>query len=192
MARPRSFDEDAALSAAMHAFRAHGFRNLSIKDIERATGLTSGSLYNAYRDKEGVFRAAVDHYVRHVIAARLETFAGPQATLDDLKGLLTSLFEMPQADGFGCLVTNSAIEFGSGPSPASDSIRQGLDLVDQAVRAVLRRHLPAEHAETAASRLILLYHGLLAMSRAGRADDAARAAVEAEFHYLKSLQTNQR
>ena len=43
MVRNRSFREEEVLSAAMEAFRRNGYGGVSIKDLERATGLTSGS-----------------------------------------------------------------------------------------------------------------------------------------------------
>jgi TetR/AcrR family transcriptional regulator, transcriptional repressor for nem operon len=53
MGRKRSFDETKVLESAMHAFRRHGYAGISIKQLEEATGLSSGSLYNAYRGLRG-------------------------------------------------------------------------------------------------------------------------------------------
>lgn len=192
MARPRAFDEDKVLDAAMHCFRAIGFRNASIRDLERATGLTSGSLYNAYGDKDGLFRAAFDRYLRIVVLPRMQAFAGAGKTLDDLEQLYLSLFEMPYADGFGCLVVNSAVEFGSAPSVASDGVTLGLDTVEGAIRSVLSRELPAGSAEANTNRLMLIYQGLLVASRAGRADAAVAAAISEEFRHLRTLASTKR
>ena len=87
----REFDEQRVLDGAMHAFRRAGFGALSIKDLEQATGLSSGSLYNAYGNKEALFRAAFDHYVETIIRVRLDAYAGPEAKLDQLEHLLLSL-----------------------------------------------------------------------------------------------------
>ena len=186
MARPRTFNEDKVLSAAMHCFRSAGFRNASVKDLEHATGLTSGSLYNAYGDKDGLFRAALDHYLKTVVLPRVSVFAGDHAGLDDLELLYLSLFELPYADGFGCLVVNSAVEFGTDRSVVSDGIARGLDAVEAGIRSVLGRCLPAAGVDTAVSRLMLIYQGLLVASRAGRADAAVAAAIIEEFRALRA------
>ena len=48
MGRPRSFDENAALTGAMEVFRRKGYVAVSIRDLEEATGLKAGSIYNSY------------------------------------------------------------------------------------------------------------------------------------------------
>jgi len=117
MGRPRTFDEDTVLTAAMYAFRREGYARISVTRLEQATGLRTSSLYNAYGDKAGLFERALDHYVTTFIEPRLSAYAGPDATLEDLEGLFLSLLEPPLNDGFGCLVINSAVELGDDPSP---------------------------------------------------------------------------
>src|SRR5690242_9520110 len=101
MGRTRTFDRDAVLFAAANAFRQRGFRDVSITELEKATGLVSGSIYNAFGDKAGLFRAALHHYVRGFVKQRLDAFAGESATLEDLEGLILSTLEPPLSDGFG-------------------------------------------------------------------------------------------
>ena len=188
MARPRSFDTSAVLSAAMHCFRRQGYERVSIKDLEQATGLTSGSLYNTYGSKDGLFRSALGHYVETVVRGRIGAFAGPAASLDDLEQLFLSIWEMPQADGFGCLVTNSAVEFGPGvPSFAADKVAEGLAVAADGIRAVLVRTLGSERGEQEAAHLALVYHGVLVLSRSGTLSDAHRQSINATFDRLRRL-----
>lgn len=187
MARPRTFDEHAVLNGAMHCFRAVGFHNASIRDLEAATGLTSGSLYNAYGDKNGLFRAAMQHYLETVITPRLKDHAGADAGLDRLEQLYLSILEPPYADGKGCLVINAAIEFGASPSIASDGVAAALDGVENGIRAVLERCIPPEHVQASTMRLVLIYQGLLVTSRAGRAGSGVAAAIADEFQRLRCL-----
>lgn len=188
MARPRSFDADAVLSAAMHCFRRQGYERVSIRDLEQATGLTSGSLYNSYGSKDGLFRAALDHYVAVVVRGRIAGFAGPDATLDDLERLFLSIWEMPQADGFGCLVTNSAVEFGPDAPPfAADKVAEGLSTAADGIRSVLVRALGPERGGEEAAHLALVYHGVLVLSRSGTLTDGHRHAIRAAFDRLRRL-----
>jgi TetR/AcrR family transcriptional regulator, transcriptional repressor for nem operon len=46
MSRPKTYDEEKLLRAAMQTFRERGYGGTSIKDLEQATGLRSGSLYH--------------------------------------------------------------------------------------------------------------------------------------------------
>jgi AcrR family transcriptional regulator len=62
MARPRSFDRDAALDKAMRLFWEHGYEQTSIADLTRELGISAPSLYAAFGDKRTLFEAAVARY----------------------------------------------------------------------------------------------------------------------------------
>jgi len=68
MARPREFDETKALDQALTVFWSKGFDGASITDLTEATGLARASLYAAFGDKEGLFRAAVQRYLTKIAA----------------------------------------------------------------------------------------------------------------------------
>lgn len=185
MGRTRSFDESAVLTGAMMAFREHGFAGASVRDLERATGVSAGSLYNAFGDKDGLYRAAFEHYFKLVIDPRLCA----AETLEDLEAAFLALFEPPMTDGFGCLVINGVIEFGAKASaPAADLITRGLNTVDQSLERVVQRALGA-NAGHAARRLGLIYQGLLVLSRSGRPMDPFIPAIREEFERLRALRS---
>lgn len=60
--RPRSFDRDAALDAAMEVFWEKGFEGASLADLTGAMGINPPSLYAAFGDKEGLFLESVRRY----------------------------------------------------------------------------------------------------------------------------------
>jgi AcrR family transcriptional regulator len=62
--RPRGFDRDAALEAAMFLFWRKGFAATSMSDLCDAMGISSPSLYAAFGSKEALYLEAVEHYVR--------------------------------------------------------------------------------------------------------------------------------
>ena len=187
MGRPRSFDDTTVLDAAVDVFRREGFSRASVSRLERATGLSTSSLYHAFGDKDALFERAVDHYVATFVTPRLETFAGPTASLEDLEQLFLSLLAPPLDDGFGCLVINSALELGG--DRAVDGVVKGLRAVTDHLDAVLLR----ETGDTTdATALALLYQGLLVQSRAGLTTHRHRDAVSREFARLRARREDPR
>ena len=61
--RPRQFDEDRALDAAVALFASNGFTASSLSELTKATGLSVSSLYKAFGDKDGVFLRALERYI---------------------------------------------------------------------------------------------------------------------------------
>lgn len=104
------FDRDAALDAAAALFWRKGFDCASIQDLEIATGLGRGSLYNAFGDKEALFLAALERYAETVSAPLLRHLETPdiRAGLEAMLAELVARIDRTETPP-GCLVTNTCI-----------------------------------------------------------------------------------
>ncbi|MCY1126913.1 TetR/AcrR family transcriptional regulator [Frigidibacter sp. RF13] len=184
MPRTREFDEEKVLTAAMHAFRKRGYAGNSIKDLSAATGLTTGSIYNSYGDKDGLFAAALEHYNRTVLARRIAAYAATGRGIDGLKTLFLTLLQEPDGGSYGCLITNTAVEFGGGapvPGPTVAGLATLRDLFADRLGAA---GLPGPAVEAGAMRLLALYQGVLVLIRAGEDKESLARMIEAEFDGL--------
>ena len=113
MGRVQTFDTDEVVRAVRALFWDRGFEEVSVPEIETATGLRRSSLYHAFGSKRGLFDAAVQSYLDEVIRPRLRPLAGPDvqpgALLDYLHGL-RAVFAGGRVPALrsGCLLLNAA------------------------------------------------------------------------------------
>jgi AcrR family transcriptional regulator len=189
MGRSREYDEGSVLMGAMEAFRRKGYAAVSIRDLEVATGLKGGSLYNSYGDKAGVFAAAFGHYNQVVLRARITRYAPEAAGLAGLRRLFLTLLAEPGGGAYGCLITNSAVEFGGGsalPANASEGLTILSETFEQRLNAIARNGQRRASATTklAAAKLLALYQGILVLIRAGWDKRILKAMINAEFSQL--------
>ena len=112
MARPREFDEAAALEAAMECFWRRGYEATSLRDLTSSMGLTAPSLYNAFGGKQELFTRALERYLDRTTRdrlRRLEQSLGPKAALHRF---FAEIIEHSISDRQrkGCFLINSALE----------------------------------------------------------------------------------
>ena len=115
MARPKEFDAEKVLATAADVFWRRGYEVVSIQDLEAATGLGRGSLYNAFGDKEGLFIAALDRYIERHGAAPFRHLSNPDVRQGIQRLLEAIIARMSDpANPRGCLLTNTSLAFGTG------------------------------------------------------------------------------
>jgi AcrR family transcriptional regulator len=88
MGRPRSFDRDRALDAALSVFWEHGYDMTSISLLTGALGIGAPSLYAAFGDKETLFTEALELYLRTYAAFTLHALAEEPRARDAVERLL--------------------------------------------------------------------------------------------------------
>ncbi|WP_062428260.1 TetR/AcrR family transcriptional regulator [Herbidospora daliensis] len=112
MARIREFDTEAAVEAAMWAFRRTGFEGTSIQDLVEATGVGRGSLYAAFGNKEGLYLAAVDRYRDKYALPLIEELRYGLPARELIHGILLDVVDEIVADGsrHACLMVSAAVE----------------------------------------------------------------------------------
>lgn len=72
--RPKKFDDDKALLAAIEVFWAKGYDGASMKDLTGAMGINAPSLYAAFGDKHSLYLQAIDRYMSDDACAPLVAF----------------------------------------------------------------------------------------------------------------------
>ena len=88
MARPKTFDKDRALEAAVNTFRKHGYEATSAEMLVRAMGIGRQSLYDTFGDKWQLYRMAVHHYSTVQTTAHIAALRGPTRAIDGIKAMV--------------------------------------------------------------------------------------------------------
>jgi TetR/AcrR family transcriptional repressor of nem operon len=172
MARTREFDTEAAASRAMELFWTRGYEATSVRDLTQHLGIGQGSLYAAFGDKDGLYRAALERYRTTLAAAALRSLKEGADVRSAIRTMLTERVRIAaEHDGRGCLVVNAACERLPGDPSIRRIVRDVQDASRDALAEVLR--IAMERGEVAAQRdphtlaafLVTFLNGLLVSSK---------------------------
>ena len=141
--RPRAFDPDKALDAALRVFWGKGYDGASLSDLTEAMGINKPSLYAAFGDKQELFRKVVERYVRQQSILWEAAFRGPSARMG-LERILNAAadFLTSAQNPHGCLLVQSALAC----DEKSECIKKELAARRSDSDAMLRARL--QHAQT--------------------------------------------
>lgn len=109
MARPKEFDDEVAIDAAIGVFREHGYEGTSAQMLVDAMGIGRQSLYNTFGDKWGIYRAAVRRYSLCESSAHRLALADRPKAVDGIRAMLERVVGEAEQ---GCLGVGSIVEFG--------------------------------------------------------------------------------
>jgi AcrR family transcriptional regulator len=198
MARPRSFDRDAALACALEAFWRHGYDQTSINDLTEAMGIKPPSLYAAFGDKQALYLASLEHFRTHMAVLYEQAIrAEPTVRGRVLAFLRLAIDRYTSGDAArGCMAVCTA----TADATTEPRIREALAAIvrelDEAYAASLRiardrGELPATADITTLAQMLAATQQTLAVrARAGVPKPAleriARAAVDLVFDQRSS------
>ncbi|PIP98182.1 MAG: hypothetical protein COW75_01350 [Rhodobacterales bacterium CG18_big_fil_WC_8_21_14_2_50_71_9] len=180
--RPRRVAEAEALEAAMRVFWARGYTAASVEELTQATGLNRSSLYHQWRDKRGLFMAAVERYAAtrlRAVAAALDTGATLAESLDAFFAAVTDL-ALDRDGGGGCLVSCALAEAAALDPDLAQALAVRFDAVEERLAARIARAGPGEappgtDPAALAALLAAVARGMMLRARAG----AGRGALSA-------------
>lgn len=174
--RPRLFDADAALDAALLAFWTKGYVSTSLDDLTRAMRVGRPSLYAAFGDKRRLFLAVLNRYAERARAALAPTLMAR----GDLEGALTGFFRAAidfytaGPEPLGCLISSvAALEAKSEPFIGEALAAHSAwtrDLFERRFQSARDADEIARDADLAAMAFVaaLLLQGIGAQARVGQ------------------------
>jgi AcrR family transcriptional regulator len=185
MGRPRQFDVEQALDAAVGLFWRKGYEGTSYSDLTEAAGVERPALYAAFGNKEALFRRALSRYYERYLAYVPEALARPTSR-EVVEHLLFSAADLHTRypDHPGCLYINGALAAADDTEP----VRQALVDARAAGEKMLRERLQRAKAEgdlpetarpeALAAFVMAVAHGMAVQAKAGFRRDMLEAVAE--------------
>lgn len=150
--RPKVFDREAALDKAMTLFWQYGYEATSLSDLVEATGAKAPTLYAEFVNKEGLFRAVLDHYINR-FASKNEAclFCDEQTLLEALRHYFTAVatcFTSKDTPA-GCFMINTSAALAASSKEIAKTIKSRHAVQEQTLCQFLqlrqaRGEIPAE------------------------------------------------
>ncbi|WP_394839771.1 TetR/AcrR family transcriptional regulator [Pendulispora rubella] len=197
--RPRSFDRQQALEAAMQVFWTKGYKGTSMADLTHALGINSPSLYAAFGSKEALFREAIELFTsdtqRYNVLNGLEEASTAREGIERMLRDTAVNFSQPASPG-GCFITLAAIHKDCDEletDPIFEELRTmrayPIERVRERVaRAIAEGELPSSVDPAAiASFYITFQQGMSLRARDGASRDALLALAESGMRAWDAL-----
>ncbi|MEV5242326.1 TetR/AcrR family transcriptional regulator [Streptomyces cinnamoneus] len=180
MARPRKFDEEQAVDAALEAFWATGYEATSTQELCEATGLGRSSIYNTFHSKRDLFRRALGLYIDRRTGELTELLDSDLTIHAKIGTMLARVVAEESEHDRGCFFVNSAIELADRDAEVAQELerdyRRRLDALTAAIESGRRDGDidGGKDARALAHFVIATVSGIRVSARAG----ADRAALE--------------
>jgi AcrR family transcriptional regulator len=194
--RPRSFDRQEALCAALRLFREQGYEGTSIADLQKALGgLSPPSIYAAFGSKEALFKEALALYTSQTRARVSRAIEDAPSTKAAVEAMLRAAVRgtTESDEPRGCLLVQGALTC----SPSSSDVQQYLhEQRLEGHRMLLRRlkdgvaagDIPSRTDVAAlASFYTTIIHGISIQAKDGASRASLMSAVDCAMAAWDSL-----
>ncbi|KMP12317.1 hypothetical protein UR09_01500 [Candidatus Nitromaritima sp. SCGC AAA799-A02] len=110
--RPKNFEENEALDAAMQVFWEKGYEATSIQDLVDRMGINRFSIYESFGNKHELFLSACNQYKELMTEQRLQRLRTGESGMLAIRDFFSMAMKKPTRAGKakGCLITNSIVE----------------------------------------------------------------------------------
>ncbi len=195
MARPREFEEQEVLDAAIQCFWTRGYEATSVRDLADKMGIAGASLYNAFGDKRSLFHKALDCYAEQSFRDRVKRLEGLMPPRQAIGVFFAEIIERSLSDPHrkGCMLVNSALEVAP-HDPEFERIVAGILLE---VEAFFRRSVEAgqkdgtiaalQSADDLARLLLGVLLGIRVLARVRPERDLLQGLVRPVFALLDGM-----
>lgn len=171
--RPREFDTELALGAALRVFWAKGYEGASLCDLTDEMGITRPSLYAAFGNKEALFRQALDLYERDKLTYIGDAIEAPTARAVAERLLMGSVDAATTGDCKGCMGVIASVACQSVEPSIRDDVNARAESSRRAIIARMQQAIDAgefrvaTEAEAITRYLLAIMQGISVQAQSG-------------------------
>ena len=172
--RPREFDTDEAVDAAMDLFWRQGYASTSIQDLVDHLHVGRGSIYDTFESKHGLWVRALTKYCDEGTRAMVDVLDQRGPLIPRLRSALVALVDQDLGDSArrGCMLVNAAMETIPRDTVVESLAVENFRHIERALERAIRRaqsdqEIPASvDPADAAAFLLTVIEGLRVVAKA--------------------------
>jgi AcrR family transcriptional regulator len=192
MARPKEFEDEAALEQAIEVFSAHGYEGTSTDELLLVMGISRQSMYNTFGDKKRLYLEALRRYIASSVSEQIRALRAHASPLKGIEALVDFAVSRAVADPDPkCLGISAICEFGRSDSEVTIIT----EVASKTLLSALERRIAEAKAEgeigkgvspqTAAQFLSAMLAGIKIAARAGAIEGNLRGIARIALRGIK-------
>ena len=183
--RPREFDVEVALGAALRVFWTKGYEGASLTDLTEAMQITRPSLYAAFGNKEALFKQALDLYETEKLS-----YVGAALAAETARGVASNLLygaidTVTGGDCRGCMGVIASVACQSVEESIRDDVTRRTESSRNALVARMQRALDegdfatSVEAEAITRYLLAVMQGMSVQAGSGASREQLQQVADA-------------
>lgn len=173
--RPKEFDTEKALNAAMLQFWIDGYEATSLQNLLKTMGLSKSSLYQTFGSKHNLFLSCIDNYQRTMVKTLNHQLDASPSGMDFIQAILLEIINEAslKTGKKGCLLVNTINELSQQDKQVAKSVYNSTAKLTKVFSRAIERCKqdgivdPDSNTDTLANYLITNISGLRTMVKGG-------------------------
>ena len=191
--RPKKFNEETALQAAVNVFWSKGYNGASMKDLTTAMQINSPSLYATYGDKETLFLKTVEYYMAGHNCTPLDAFEQEPDVRIAVRKFFKEIITYATKDenkGRGCFLSSCVATCAETVEGAKPLLQQAIHESENRIARRFNKEkkdgkLPQDFPSKCRARLMFdLRQGLVFKARSGISQKSIQADLKYWVHIV--------
>lgn len=180
------FNREEVLEKALHLFWAKGYEATSMRDLVEHLGIPTGSIYQAWGNKENLFHEAFGAYSQIIVVESVKKLMAESSAKKALGVFFDDLLKNYSSEKakYGCFMTNGLIELSARESEISAPFFQAVQKLEEVFCLTVKKgiengELRSEHsAEELALLLVNTFVGMNVLVKSGKKPEELKTIMD--------------